>query len=275
MLSPPPPSNSLECIAAAEDGELELATTEPEPGRAAAHASESSSGGGSGGAGATPLSAEAANTTAASPSAAGEGVEEQLQRLRIAAREGDGLMEQLAAKYGCSSSGSGGNSADGCARRAAPRCTACAVWQHCGHRLPAQLVWLPHFACQCCHRGVPCRCPTGWLAAHACSWCVTVPPASCRSSGAIAAGGPSPKDDNDDDFVEVAKPGRPLHWFGSLVAPSLRDAEGHFGEGLALAVQAANAQRRLHQAMECHKAAPAAAAAAAAVAVAAEGPVYI
>jgi hypothetical protein len=45
----------------------------------------------------------------------------------------------------------------------------------------------------------------------------------------------------------VVKPGRPLHWFGSLVAPSLRDAEGHFGRALGLAVQAANAKRRVQQ----------------------------
>ena len=193
----PPPSNSLECIAAAEDGELELATTEPEPGQAAAHASESSSGGGSGGAGATPLSAEAANTTAALPSAAGEGVEEQLQRLRIAAREGDGLMEQLAAKYGCSSSGSGGNSADGCARRAAPRCTACAVWQHCGHRLPAQLA--PNL-CGChtsrasaatvvCRADVP---QAGWLLTHAHGASLSPPPLAAARAPSLRVG-PAPK----------------------------------------------------------------------------------
>ena len=93
--------------------------------------------------------------------------------------------------------------------------------------------------------------------------CPCSPPPSCRSSGAGAAGGLNDKD-IDDEFVEVAKPGRPLHWFGSLVAPSLRDAEGHFGEGLALAVQAANAQRRLLRAIDSQKVPPASAAAAAA-----------
>ena len=53
----------------------------------------------------------------------------------------------------------------------------------------------------------------------------------------------------------MAKPGRPLHWFGSLVAPSLRDAEGHFGRALALAVRAANARARLLRGLGDYRAA--------------------
>lgn len=55
---------------------------------------------------------------------------------------------------------------------------------------------------------------------------------------------------DDDEYAEVAPPGRPLSWFGTLVAPSLREAEARFGEALSLAVQAANAQRRLRRGVE-------------------------
>ncbi|KAL4855165.1 hypothetical protein ACK3TF_004159 [Chlorella vulgaris] len=72
----------------------------------------------------------------------------------------------------------------------------------------------------------------------------------CDGAGTL----PSPDDPlsggaavDDEQYAEVAKPGKPLHWFGSLVAPSLREAEGHFGRALAAAVQAANAQRRLQK----------------------------
>lgn len=59
--------------------------------------------------------------------------------------------------------------------------------------------------------------------------------------------------------AEVAPPpARPLHWFGSLVPPSLRDAEGHFGRALALAVEAANSQRRLRRGLDGYRAAAAA-----------------
>lgn len=58
---------------------------------------------------------------------------------------------------------------------------------------------------------------------------------------------------DDFEYAEVAKPGRPLHWFGSLVAPSLRDAEKQFGGALALAVQAANAQGRLMRATNAYR----------------------
>lgn len=55
----------------------------------------------------------------------------------------------------------------------------------------------------------------------------------------------------------MAKPGRPLHWFGSLVAPSLRDAEKQFGSALHVAVQAANAQRRVRLATDAYRTAAA------------------
>lgn len=84
------------------------------------------------------------------------------------------------------------------------------------------------------------------------------PPA--RSAGAPAAGG----GELDGEYEEVAQPGRPLHWFGSLVAPSLRDAEGHFQRALQLAVEAANAQGRLRRGLEQYQASGGAAAAAAA-----------
>lgn len=65
------------------------------------------------------------------------------------------------------------------------------------------------------------------------------------SSSAAGAGG-----DLDAEYEEVAHPSRPLHWFGSLVAPSLRDAEGHFSRALELVVQAANAQAELRRGLE-------------------------
>lgn len=70
-------------------------------------------------------------------------------------------------------------------------------------------------------------------------------------SGHVGSGG----GEDDEEYAEVAPPGRPLSWFGTLVAPSLRQAEAHFGEALSLAVQAADAQRRLRQGVDAWRAA--------------------
>ncbi len=88
--------------------------------------------------------------------------------------------------------------------------------------------------------------PTPSLAAllNACSQ-------EAADSGHASSGG----GEDDEEYAEVAPPGRPLSWFGTLVAPSLRQAEAHFGEALALAVQAANAQRRLRQGVDAWRAA--------------------
>ncbi|KAI3429668.1 hypothetical protein D9Q98_005753 [Chlorella vulgaris] len=76
-------------------------------------------------------------------------------------------------------------------------------------------------------------------AKYCCDGAGTLPSPDDPLSGGAAA--------DDEQYAEVAKPGKPLHWFGSLVAPSLRDAEGHFGRALAAAVQAANTQRKLRK----------------------------
>ncbi|PRW60365.1 coiled-coil domain-containing 115 isoform X1 [Chlorella sorokiniana] len=80
-----------------------------------------------------------------------------------------------------------------------------------------------------------------------------------KASGAAAAPSSSGAGgDLDGEYEEVAHPSRPLHWFGSLVAPSLRDAEGHFCRALELVVQAANAQAALRRGLERQRAAAAA-----------------
>lgn len=112
----------------------------------------------------------------------GNVLEAQLKQLGLAAQDSGDIMQQLAAKYGCTSSSGGGNGAGA--------------------------------------GGV------------------------CSNKADAGAG------EDDEEYADVAPPGRPLAWFGSLVAPSLREAEAHFGEALALAVQAANAQRRLRSGLD-------------------------
>ncbi|KAL4418783.1 hypothetical protein ABPG77_001650 [Micractinium sp. CCAP 211/92] len=130
-------------------------------------------------------SAEAMPTAAAAP-AEDAAVEEQMQRLRLAAEQNGDVLQQLAAKYGCEGRGQSGGSSQ-----------------------------------------------------------------EAADSGHASSGGGQ----DDEEYAEVAPPGRPLSWFGTLVAPSLRQAEAHFGEALALAVQAANAQRRLRQGVDAWRAA--------------------
>lgn len=131
-------------------------------------------------------SADALPIAPAAAPAEDAAVQEQLQRLRLAAQQSDDLLQQLAAKYGCKAGGQGDDGSQGAADGA--------------------------------HAGV--------------------------------GGG-----EEDEEYAEVAPPGRPLSWFGTLVAPSLREAEAHFGEALVLAVQAANAQRRLRQGVDAWRAA--------------------
>ncbi|PSC67559.1 hypothetical protein C2E20_8790 [Micractinium conductrix] len=153
---------------------------------AAAHSSNGSDNrnSGGGGGGEAGQAAHGAAIIPAAPvaaqgggAAAAEGLDAQLQRLRLAAQESDGILQSLAVKYGCSDGG--GANAGG------------------------------------------------------------------RPDGSGGGGGGGSGAGEDDDYAEVPAPGRPLSWFGSLVAPSLREAEAQFSDALSAAVAAANAQRHV------------------------------
>ncbi|KAL4421536.1 hypothetical protein ABPG75_010827 [Micractinium tetrahymenae] len=159
--------------------------------RGTGHSSTSGGAGARAGAPAAAASASSSDSGAQSreaaapaPAAEDAAVEEQLQRLRLAAEQSGGILQQLAAKYGCEGGGPGGSTSSGAG--------SVALDSNCG--------------------------------------------------GQGGGGG-----EDDDEYADVAPPGRPLSWFGSLVAPSLREAEANFSEALALVVQAANAQRRLRR----------------------------
>lgn len=178
--------------------------------------------------------------TASGGAPAAAEVAETMQRLRLAAQESGSIMDQLAAKY-CSGSGEAGGEPGRWAE------TRLGGWGSCMLEL-----------CANCSPNAACRHITALFSD-------TLPPAShpasstahppCSTDKTAAEAGPAGGE--LDDFAEVARPGRPLHWFGSLVAPSLRDAEGHFGRALELAVQAANAQARLRRSAESYRSATA------------------
>eukprot|EP00887_Chlorella_sp_A99_P003949 scaffold11.g3949.t1 len=79
-------------------------------------------------------------------------------------------------------------------------------------------------------------------------YCSSEAPRSSEAEAEAAAG---------DAGDEASADQRPLHWFGALVSPALREAERHFCAALQLTVEAANVQRELRGQLDAYRSAQA------------------